>query len=315
MRAAVGIAVLSIGTVAFGHAQERLRSSGTPLTGLMAGRVIDAISKQPVSGATVRLERGRKSGDWESNDDNDRANEITTGSSGEFRFVGLGPAEYSVSAWRDGYSEGGAAKTWARGTNAPISLAQNQSITNVEIRLWPNSELTGRVLDERGRPFAGVHVNVVEESFTEGIAQFSRHLAGAMTDERGEYRVSVQPPGRVIVCVDANYWNLAIPPLTPGRRAPDPASPIAEYSDAPSMLISSDGRYLTRFSVLPRVMTKTGESEAYVRTCAPAARSSDEATVVDLESGSMSVPDLIMRPEKSFRVSGRLYGPSGPLAG
>ena len=313
MRTALILAAMAMGTVALAQSPKPVRNPIPPGKGVIAGRVTDAASKAPLSGARVRLQPRGKYGVWAPGLEADPTRQITTGAGGEFRFTDVGPVEYDLIATRDGYSEGGAGKTWAHGSHAPIQLEQDQSINPIEILLWPVGQLTGRVVDERGMPVAGVQVRANGEEFTGGTSQFTRHVGSSATDERGEYRFTVQPPGRVIVCVDAIYTSYAIPPLSPNQRRAADSPGLVPVVDASWMLISPDGRHLVQFSLLPPPAGASGELEAYVSTCAPAVTSSAEATVIDLKSGSTAAPDLSLRPRRASRISGRLIGPGGPV--
>jgi protocatechuate 3,4-dioxygenase beta subunit len=313
MRTALILASMAMGIVVSGQSLKPVRNPIPPGKGVIAGRVIDAASKRPIAGARVRLQPRGRYAVWAPGIEADPSKQVTTGAAGEFRFSDLGPVEYDLTSSRPGYIEGGAGKTWARGSHAPVLLEQDQSITALDILMWPVGELTGRVVDERGMPVAGVQVQAREEEFTTGSGQFSRHFGSGTTDDRGEYRFPVQPPGRVIVCIDAMYSSFAIPPLSPGQRRMADAPAIGMSGEGPSMLISPDGRHLVLFSLLPPPSRSSGESEAYVKTCAPAATSSAEATVIELKGGTTAAPDLSLRPQRAVRVSGRLLGHGGPL--
>ena len=312
MRAALILAAIGLTTVAFGQAQRPVRNPVPPGKGVISGRVIDAASNRPLSGVKVRLQPRGPYASWAPGIDADPSKQVTTGGGGEFQFSDLGAVEYDLTASRAGYSDGGAGKTWARGSIAPVVLGQDQSVTAVEILLWPKGELTGRVVDERGVPVAGVSVRAIDQDLGEESPQYGRYAGSSSTDQRGEYVFPVQPPGRVIVCVDASYTSFAIPALGPNQRRVTDAPPVGDFSAAPSMLISPDGRHLVQFTLLPPPAAN-GESQAYVSTCAPAATSSAEATLVELKGGTTIVPDLILQPRRSIRISGRLLGPGGPL--
>ena len=312
-RGALMLAVLAMSAIGFGQAQRPVRNPVPSGKGAISGRVIDAATKRPLARARVRLQPRGRYAEWAPGIEADPARQVTTGASGEFKFTDLGPIEYDLTASRAGYSESGAGKTWARGSYAPIQVSQDQTISAVEILLWPMGELIGRVVDERGLPVAGVPVRAVNPDLGDDSPDSGRHVGAGNTDERGEYRFAVQPPGHAIVCVDAYYTTYAIPALAPNQRRLTNASPFGAFGVAPSMLIAPDGRHFVQFNLLPPPTAPNGYAEAYVRTCAPAATSSSEAASVELKSGSTAVPDLILQPRRSIRISGRLVGPGGPL--
>ena len=313
MRGMQVVATLAMSTVVLGQPQRPARNPIPPGKGVIAGRVLEAGSQRPISGATVRLSPRGTYGTWAPGIDADPNRQVKTGIDGVFRFSDVGPIEYNLTATRSGYIEGGFGKTWARGTHAPMLIGQDQSVNGIEVLLWPVGELTGRVLDERGQPVAGVSVRASNPDVTDS-QDFNRYVGGGQTDANGEYRFAVQPPARAIVCVDAYYTTYAIPPLSAAqRRVPEGPPPTGPMGLAPSTLVSPDGRHFVQFSLVPPPPGPGGESEAYVSSCAPTATSTDDAAVIELKAGTTSAPDLILQPRRSIRISGRLLGPAGPL--
>src|SRR5439155_18345099 len=81
-----------------------------------------------------------------------------------------------------------------------VTVAADQWVSDLEIRLWRLGSITGRVLDERGEPAVGVAVRAFSTAWVAGHTQ----LVGTdvvTTDDRGEYRLANLMPGKYAVSV------------------------------------------------------------------------------------------------------------------
>jgi len=283
-----------------------------PGRGTISGTVIDAVTLKPLADAMVHL---RPSGDyarWTPGITQDPTRRLTTDASGAFAFTNVGPIAYTVVASYRGYGDGAVGKTWPLGSPAAISPGPDETIDGLTIRLWPPATVTGRVLDERGKPVSGIQVTGIGIASPEGRAGSGY----ATTNEFGEYRMPVAVPGSLAVCVRSDFWNYPIPPLTDAqRRMSDPppsATPNLHLMER--SLISRDGRTLMNVTLIPPPIDRDGRAGAYLTTCAPAAMSMNEAMSVIAEAGvTRQAPDLTLQRQPVVRVSGMLLGPDGPL--
>lgn len=138
----------------------------------MAGGVHDTKGK-PVVGASVVLYRWRKGS-------GNSVDEVKTDVQGKFRFEGQIPGqEYSISVTAVGYGRrSGVHTTPKKGetmTIAPVALVK------------ADQPLMGRVVDEAGKPVAGVEVNALSEE------------QSTSTDHEGRFRFTGLPKGAVSV--------------------------------------------------------------------------------------------------------------------
>ncbi len=174
-------------------------------TGAITGVVTDATTGRPVEGAIVSLG-------------------VTTGGSiiltlprvvtdpkGRFLFRDLAPStKYYIRAAHVGYAP---ARFGSSGPGVPqsrlsdmeimttddivtITVAADQWVSDLQIRLWRLGSITGRVVDERGEPVVGVAVR----GFSAVLVAGHRQLVGTdvvTTDDRGEYRLANLMPGQV----------------------------------------------------------------------------------------------------------------------
>lgn len=140
--------------------------------GVIEGFVRDQQSNEPVAGAIVRAK-----GDSaiQLGDVNDHF--AKTDASGAFRFAGLHPAAYELSA-RD--------RTRSSRASIGVGIGVAEQQTNVTIRIGATATLRGKVVDERGAPVANVTVSA--NGINDGDA--------AISDETGAFVFRGLPPGR-----------------------------------------------------------------------------------------------------------------------
>lgn len=166
-----------------------------PASGIILGRVVDAVSNTPVSGAVVQLVREMPDGELRLG--------VATGTDGQFMFAALPAGPYSLRARKSGYASGGLGqmRVSPHEDGGFFELGANERRGDVTLRLWKYSAITGRVVDESGDPIVGVRVNAFRRSFLAGRPVFDAHAQPAETDDRGIYRLSRLVPGDYVVGV------------------------------------------------------------------------------------------------------------------
>jgi hypothetical protein len=170
-------------------------TSGPSGRASIAGVVSSADSSaQPIRLAMVVL-IGEKTG----------ALDVTmTDASGAFAFHDLPADHYLVGASKRPYIGAVAGATRPARPGVPVVVADGQTISNVAIKLTPGAAISGAVVDERGHPALAVIVLVKQWRMRGG----ERTLAtvpngGAVTDDRGLYRIFGLAPGQYIVSAQA----------------------------------------------------------------------------------------------------------------
>ncbi|MEE8106726.1 MAG: sigma-70 family RNA polymerase sigma factor [Planctomycetota bacterium] len=140
------------------------------LGGTITGRVLDRRGKA-VAGARVRLD---------DNDENEAAAGVVTDASGRFTLDGLPPGWVDLVASAKGYGDArfGSALGWHEST--PVPVRDRETTRGIEIILRDPTWLSGRVIDEKGRPLADVPIEV----YIDGEVT-------AITDAKGRFRMAL----------------------------------------------------------------------------------------------------------------------------
>lgn len=145
-------------------------SQAADTTGTVAGRVLEAETESPISGADVEL---TVAGERRS---------VVTGPAGDFRFDSVPTGRHVVRASAAGYGARQVEVTVPRGDTVRLELTLARAEERREAR---EGLIAGRVLHARtGAPVAGASVRIRDI----GI--------GTLADSLGRYRLADVPPGR-----------------------------------------------------------------------------------------------------------------------
>jgi hypothetical protein len=278
-------------------------------TALIAGRVIDAITGSPVDEAIVSLES-------DANRDDRRWRRVMVEAQGRFVFPALPPGVYSITVERFGYVPGAYRRTHPRGAAGSIDLTQGQRLTDADILMWKLSSISGRVVDERGEAMAGVEVMLLPRSFVNGRpALIQTGRAYAMTDDRGDYRFGLLTAGDYVAFVPA---RIATVPTDIWRSQTGIFGAIAETSVLGSPRNIQLGDHV--IAILNRAPVPPAPTDAampvYQTTYYPSTVASQDASVISVAPGEeRGAVDIRLAAVPSFRVSGRIAGPYGPVGG
>ena len=285
----LAVGAIVIGGVVVAKAQqapEQARVPGMIRTipgdrGVIAGRVVDAGTGQPIAGARVDV-RGPSDQVY-----------VATDRSGRYETRPLTPGTYAITvtapghapAFYDGRAGSLSERSAVHADNVVIHNSpgpQRVTLTgNVEIRrsirvdvgpgvLVPNADvamqatagLSGRILDDRGRGLAGAYVQLV--STRPGLLDAAPRVASARSESDGSYHVTA-PPGDYAVRA---YIG------THARPSKDPAL-------------------------------------AYIATFYPGVPSQDGAQVIRLAGVDQYDVDFALLSSRTLRVSGALVDPLG----
>jgi len=179
--------------------------------GLVEGTVINEITHVPVRKAQVTLGSAN-------------APPAVTDATGRFAFRNLGPGTYWLQAAHPLFPQS------ARVTQShplSVTLGQDEQKHDLVIALTPGATISGRVLDEDGKPLAGCSVQALGFQ----LGQPDRKLSAwnsATSDSRGQYRISALPGGRYYLMVQCQQMLPAPHPLI--HTGPDVDLPQQRYT-------------------------------------------------------------------------------------
>ena len=305
MRAAVLFAALGLGTTLAGQVAQQPE----PQTGLIVGQVIDGTTGRPISGAIVALSTPQYSPFVSARPAPPTAPRILTGADGRFVFRDMPRGSFTITATRPGYVEGAYGRRRPNGPSQQLTLALEERVGDVVIRMWKFGAISGTVVDEAGEPLVGVAIRAFRRSVVAGIKRFVDGPP-AGTDDRGIYRLGNLVPGEYVVS-------------TVSRQMSAPLSIAAtQRSELMAMSVAMPGTSITIGDTVHSLGLGTpipppleGERMfVYPATYYPAARAAELGTIVTVASGEeRSGVDLQLAPVPTVRVSGSVMGPNGPV--
>jgi hypothetical protein len=135
----------------------------------------------------------------------------------------LGPGSYRLWVEREGFARQSYGSGVPEGTGSVLTVAPGQELHDIAFRITPLGALSGRVLDQDGDPLQGVGIQVLRVSYASGMRQLIP-VAGASSNDRGEYRCYDLPAGR--------YFVLATPKGSPLSHPMEAGALVPEVQDA-----------------------------------------------------------------------------------
>jgi hypothetical protein len=292
-------------------------------TNVLLGRILEAGTDAPVSGAVVTLTgyfdasgRALTSLPRSFEPGASPPRSVLTNGDGYFLFRDLPAGRYSVAALAFGYVN----RTYPLRI---IEISDSSKPTVVSVPLSKYATISGTVLDERGDPIVGAPVTVLHRVMIGGQALLRQAYVEALTDDRGAYRLAQLEPGRYVVGVVASPTTIpaAVAAELDAAASNQQAASAIRRALLPSGAMIANGEG-TRIG--DSVLQLTGPTPppgpggsvlSFVTTFFPGTSVAEDATVIAVESGEeRSGVDLALRLSPAFRVAGVVIGPSGPIA-
>lgn len=184
--------------------------------GKVSGTILDSLTGQPLRKVTVRLSRRAMPvgglGITMGGPGNAGGLAATTGDDGKFAFDAVPAGNYFVSAEKSGYIRGNYGARSPRGMGSPITVQDEGVLAAVDVKLLPQSAISGRVLDADGDPIQNAMVQVAMQSYQGGKKRL-QVVGMGQSNDRGEFRVANLPPGKYFVSVEAPF----LPPTIEGE--------------------------------------------------------------------------------------------------
>lgn len=177
-------------------------------------------TKCVVEGTVARLDTGeplkKAAVVLRSNDNIERSAFAITNDQGHFEFTNMEPGSYRLDVSHNGYLNLGYGQKKPGDPGANLSLAPGQSMTDLIFKLLRSASITGHVVDEDGEPLPNVSVKAYQASSRGGKRGLGA-VAGASTNDLGEYRIFGLRPGRY--CIRATFQSrrnlMGIAPSSP----------------------------------------------------------------------------------------------------
>ena len=170
--------MISIVTLAVLLAQQASAPAASVVPPRVEGRVVNALTGDPVRSATVVLR---------ANDEHAASYADETDSNGHFFMSDVEPGEYAVFAEHSGFFMRTAGASGAQPPN--LKVEKGQPVPGFTIQLTPLGVISGRVLDSDGDPVAGATVNTLRYMYSNGhkrLADFEQ----VQTNDNGDFRLS-----------------------------------------------------------------------------------------------------------------------------
>lgn len=218
----------------------------------MTGRVVNALTGEPIKKAEVHLDYANRQNQMSA--PQGYGGQADAG--GNFRFEGIEPGEYSLSADRPGLlrSRYGSRAPNQPGTN--LALAPGQQVTDLTLAMFPQGVISGRVIDEDGDPVQA-RVELYMLSWRHG-KQHVQGRRGNMSNDLGEYRISNLPPGKYYVSAQSGFRiSSSELPAIPGKTDVRPVRtffPDAISIDGAAPIQVQMGQNLTGMDIRVRTL-------------------------------------------------------------
>jgi len=187
----------------------------------VAGTVVNAVSGDPVRGASVTLAAQQ--------DDSVPQATARTDDEGRFALTPVGPGKYQLAAARRGYST----SLYEQHGNfsSAVVTGPGQDTGHIVFRLPPQAVLRGVVTADGGDPVEGAEVFLFSKPAVEAPGERTYLREHTIADDTGAYEFADLPPGDYLVAVIARPWY-ALHPVPGQSRADtelDVAYPVTYY--------------------------------------------------------------------------------------
>ena len=249
----------------------------TSAKGTITGRAIDKSTGQPLKKVTISVRQAESSGAPRGGRFN-QPQAVMTDAEGHYT-IQVDAGQYRLLASRNGYVRQAYGQKDARRPGTILTVAENQTLKDINFDMVPGGVIAGRVVDEDGEPMANVMVQVLRATYQDGERRLENAGNSARSDDRGEYRIFGLPARRYYVSATR-------------RGGPDGVFMMAMGDDGP-------------------MAGSTGASEGYATTYYPGTTEMGSAAPIEVRAMEEQRVNFTMVPTRVFKVSGRVVDASG----
>jgi 5-hydroxyisourate hydrolase-like protein (transthyretin family) len=189
----------------------------------IAGVVVNAKSGQPVHDAEVTLTSTQTL-----NLGRLPVASTVTDDQGRFAFPNVPSGKFALHAFHRGYigtdydQHGNGSTAIVTGESPETAVLD---IAHLQFPLAPQGVLYGTVTEDSGDPVPGAQISVYRQDPDRGSGGMAR--AGMATaDDQGNYEIANLAPGKYFLAVSGTPWYATQQPLSAGKRAGQPGSPL-----------------------------------------------------------------------------------------
>jgi hypothetical protein len=170
------------------------------------GIAIDGANGEPIAGASIRLCAQPVSG---------KAMAVgictvaVSDHNGRFIFSKAKPGHFYLAGEAEGYLKNYLVQNGKGGSDFDLHAGVSRSFRLV---LWPEGTISGRIVDENGKPIAGIEVSAIRDDSSLGRRFISQYQywggpSDRATDKNGEFTIGELKPGRYYVEAGIAPWR------------------------------------------------------------------------------------------------------------
>lgn len=201
---------------------------------------------------------------------------VTSDEGGKFAFRDVEAGTYRLFVHLDGYVRQEYGQRVFPGQGASLTLSAGEVLKDLNIQLMPAGNITGRIVDNLGKPAVGVQLQLMKAVYNQiGVRTF-QFVGNTRTNDRGEYRL---------------YW------VTPGRyylAGGTQQGPAGSGGFGPSTSQNEAG-------------------DSYTFTYYPGVTDSNRATALDVRPGGEVLADFIVPKQQLYTIRGRVVDPASAI--
>jgi len=289
---------------------------------IVEGMVINAQNSRSIPRASVVLQGFKGAG----------SKSVRADGNGHFIFPRVDPGLYKLMAERQGFYSDERRREY----QPMLEIAAGQYLKDVPVRLMPTAVVAGEVFDEYNDPLQNVEVRLLATATRLGRMYLT--VAGkAMTDDRGQYRISGLHPGKyylvaesqsktirdniftnaaagVLAQINANRYGVPVKINLP-QTAPDPPftyPPLfypatGDFRQAQSLTIEPGGEIEADFIFVSAPLVSIQGRVINGMTGAPAGNTSVSAYWTEYMEGD-GLPARVSPQDGTFEIRGLAPG-------